>query len=146
MRKAKYKGKLGLNKHELWELFIDIPSYPGYVPYMKSVTIHEDLKKNSVWFDVTKILFIPFHIRHRTDIFDHKKNIGFDIDLPLKGKMYQRFHIEEFKDGTLITGEIHFDFKNKLLNSVLGPVLEKKLTKMLEGMFLNAEKIHLSKK
>ncbi len=140
MRKAKLSVVVDLTPEELWELFLDVKGYPEVVPFLKSVEIHDPLKKGVVWYDITSILFYPFRVRHTVDIFNEYKELGFECDLPFDGKMYQRFSLEEVNGGTKVHGEISFHLGDEAVTFLLGAFLEARLRTMLFGMFQSAQK------
>jgi ribosome-associated toxin RatA of RatAB toxin-antitoxin module len=141
MRTAKVEAELSLSIDHLWSLLLEISNYPKYIKFLqKAELVGGRIEVGAVWYDWTTILFLPMKIKHTVVSITPKEEIGFDVDLIFGGIMQQRFVFSPRGSSTQIQGQISFDFRNKLVDKILGQFLQKRLQEMLEGSLENFKK------
>ncbi len=136
MRNVKVESEINLPIKEVWKLLTDIKTYPRYVKFVKQVYINEQLAPGTYWYDKTTILFFPLKIRHQVKSLEQEKQIIFLVNTPFGGEMLQSFTMERFSAGTKVNGVISFELGKKILDFLLGGLLEARLRDMLESTLL----------
>ncbi len=143
MRTASVEADLNLSKDKLWELFTNISNYPKYIKFVQKTELKgNELVPGAIWYDWTTILFVPMKIKHIVVLVKSQSEIGFDVPMVFGSLMQQRFSFFGDSNKTMVKGKISFDFKNGLLDKILGPILQKRLQEMLEGSLENFRKVH----
>jgi len=134
------KKTTGISISEFNSFLTSVERYPEYVPYLQKVIIKEKIAEGSVWFDITKILWIPMKFKHTTLEFEKKKKMSFQVHIPFGGRMEQSYEFDQRGKIIVINAQAKFHLGNPMVHIIVGPILKNRLQKMMEGMLLNIQK------
>lgn len=122
---------------DFWSYLISVEKYPEYIPYVKKTIVEEEIKVGSTWYDVTRILWVPMRLKHTTLSVIPYKEMSFHVHIPLKGKMKQQYIINKEDGKITATAKAEFYLGNRFIDMFLGPILKKRLEKMMLGSLAN---------
>jgi coenzyme Q-binding protein COQ10 len=120
---------------DLYKIVADIEKYPEFLPWVSAVRIIEQ-SKDELIADVM-VSFAALSQKYRCKILlspPKGKNGNAKIDVeyiegPFK-HLTTKWRFEKVKEGTEIFFELDFEFKSKLLETMIGTIFEKAVGKM----------------
>ena len=117
---------------ELWDLMIDINKWDKLIKFVREISIKEPVKEGTQFYDITGIMWFPTHIKHRITKIEKYKKFSMETYLPLKnGKMFQTIEMNKTGKFADISIEIKFYIRFSLFDLISGPILERRLKRML---------------
>lgn len=139
MRKIKRSAYVKHSSKEMFQLVNDIELYPEFLPWCNSTEIHESS---------SEIITASIHMKRGglTASFTTTNRMKSyeSIDLSLKDGPFNHF-LGGWKfddlgdDGSKIYFELEFEFKNKLLDTTLGPFFEDICEMMVNAFVKRAD-------
>lgn len=134
MPKSKETRILNYPSISLYELVLDIEKYPQFLPWCEEAVILEK-HDNYLIADLT-INFTPYREKYRSKVeFGTKENRFVNVSLiegPFK-HLFNNWTFTDLDDKTIIEFSIDFEFKSKILESIIGIFFEKALKKMTDA-------------
>lgn len=135
MRTFKQKIELPRTEKNPWSIIEDVNSYPGLVGFVKKAKLLGSFEKGSSWYDITSILWVPLKIVHRITALEKGKRVDYYISLPFGGWMLEKILLK----GKTLEVEVSLSL-SKPIDSILGPVLERRLRQMVKKTFENVDR------
>lgn len=123
-----------LSLEEIWRRTVDVERYPGHMSYISwaKATL---MGEGGHYADGTTILWFPIRIDHHITAFKPQEEVGYQVPLPMGGKMQQSVRLSRVGEEVILRAEVVFDLGSRLKNAVLGPVLERRLYRMMTSLF-----------
>lgn len=134
------KKVTGISKKDLWQYIISVESYPDYIPFLQRTHVPEKIAKGSTWYDVTTILWIPMKFRHTTLSITPQEEMCFQVHIPFRGTMVQKYFLKYTQNTLELAAVAEFHLGNKAIDMIVGPILKRRLEKMMEGSLDNLQK------
>ena len=119
----------------LWSIITDIPQYPRYVKFIRKALLYGPVAAGVRWDDETTILWLPIRMKHTITRLEKYRVLAFDLDLPFGGKMSQVYTFGSSNSETIVVATISFFLGIGILDTIIGPVLERRLRAMLTASF-----------
>lgn len=141
MREITVRESFSLSIEEMWGLFTDIPNYPKYVAFVKSVKIVHGIKHKGMWYDISTILWIPWRYDHHITAFEPYKKIEYTVSPMTGGKIIQSFEFTHKEGKTHVSGYVRMDLRWSILDKLVGSIVEHRMRKMVEGTIKNIHRI-----
>jgi len=141
MRVVKVLARTEQPVDEIWDVIIDIKNWDKLIKFVKKITIIDQVKVGTRFYDVTTILWIPTKIEHK--ILDIQKNKRFKMEayMPFNGgKMFQTILINDKGKYKEVEIEISFTINSFLLDLLFGHILKKRLKIMTVQTLLKLQK------
>ncbi len=125
-------NKLSLDT--MWHRVADITTYPQRIKYCHKVW-DVDLREGGGYTDLTTIMWVPLTINHH--IVEERYHTRIKYSLAHWGgwTSTQTYTFTTDQDITTLEANISFDFGNQVLNNTFGPILKKRIVRMLESGF-----------
>ncbi len=124
----------------LWNIITDIPQYPRYVKFIRKALLYGPVAVGVRWDDETTILWLPVCMKHTITRLEQYQVFAFDLNLPLGGKMSQMYTFCSRNSETTIVATISFFLGIRILDTLIGPILEHRLRAMLTTSFEEVKK------
>lgn len=144
MRTITDSATLNIPAQAIWDLFFDIDSYQKYVGYCLSAKAEKPIREGSRWADWSLVIGIPFLVHHEIIKISEDEFI-YRIPLFGGGEMFQKFRLKAVGENTLVEMELNIDFKNKLLDQLLGGWVEYRNKKMMNLTLKKVESYYAKK-
>lgn len=141
MKRLVFKPVFSASTERLWQMFSDVKNYPKYIKYCHKAGLIGQFQVGSTWYDWSTVVFVPLKVNHRIVKVSPNRELLFNIDLPFFVSLDQRFILESKGVGTEVNIEITIDFKNKLMEILLGSLIAYRNRKMIEGTISNVQEI-----
>ncbi len=141
MRKLLFEPTFDHPSEKIWELFLDVGNYPAYIKYCYKAELIGPFASGSSWYDWSTVVYFPLKVTHQIVKVEAKREIVYKIVLPTKGELWQKFTIEENEGKTKVKVEISVEFGNKLIDSLLGPMVHARNKIMIEATIENMYKV-----
>ena len=145
MPKASIKRNINCSKKDLIDLVLNIEEYPKFIPYCLNAHIYKDESVGNFQYieaDLT-IGKGPFKDTYRSDVqFDKKESIIYvkNIEGPLK-YLENKWKFDQKENYTVVTFDLDFELKNKLLNIFMNKSFKYGLDKIADAFQSRAEKL-----
>ncbi len=127
----------------LWSIITDIPQYPQYVKFVRKALLYGPVAVGVRWDDETTILWLPIRMKHTITRLEQYQVFAFDLNLPLGGKMSHVYTLCNKSSETMIVATISFFLGIKILDKIIGPVLEHRLRAMLTASFEEVKRVFI---
>lgn len=132
-RKVVHSTRVKLTPQELWTMLTNIEQYPKYIKYMQSSRLHGKFDIGNHWTDISTVMFYPMNVKHEIINIKEGREVVFLIKLPLGGRIVQKGIIEDRGKYISLKLEATIDLGHRLIDLTLGPILEKRMSKMFRG-------------
>ena len=140
MRNLKIETKINKPIDFVWSVLADVENYPKYVKHIYRAKAHGPLVEGSTWSDWTTILFLPLKITHTTSELVEPRRLHFTFPTPFEGQVNQLFTLRQEGRATNVRFEISIDLGNKLVDFLLGSILEQRWRSMISAAVANLGK------
>lgn len=129
------------SKEQLYALVRDVESYPDFIPWCTGARIRE---KNNEWIIADLIVgFKGFSEQYTSKV--HLLDNDIEIEY-LKGPfshLENKWHFEELANGgTEISFMIKFEFKSKILQTLIGGLFDVAVMKMMHAFETRADEVY----
>lgn len=141
MRKLSFEPEFDFPVEKIWDLFTDVSNYPAYIKYCYKAELIGSFAAGSSWYDWSTVVYFPMKVTHQIVKVEPKKEIVYKIALPTNGELWQKFTIEENEGKTKVKVEISVEFGNKLIDSLIGPLVHARNKTMIEATIDNMYKV-----
>jgi hypothetical protein len=132
MKKVLVRARTEESIEEIWDVIIDIKNWDKLIKFVRKIEIKDTPQKNTKFFDVTEILWIPTKIKHTILDIQKYKHFKMEAYMPLNsGIMYQEIIIEDKGKFSEVTIEISFKIYSALLDFIFSPILKMRLKIMV---------------
>ncbi|KKR51061.1 MAG: hypothetical protein UT84_C0003G0056 [Candidatus Curtissbacteria bacterium GW2011_GWA1_40_16] len=138
-RKVEFRTNLEASSERLWQIATKVSNYPRYFKYVHYAKEPENFKKGTVWWDISTIVYFPMKVSHRVVQVVPGREVRHEISLPLGGQIVQNFKIEPTSGGTKVEIKVLIS-QNKLMDFLLGRVIEARTNSIVLGALERAEK------
>lgn len=143
MRRLLFETIVPTKVEQVWSLFEAVNDYPKYIQYCHRAELVGGFEVGSVWYDWSSVVYLPMKITHRIKHLEREKLIIYSIPLFGGGEIEQKFTFEDQESKTKVVVEILIDFENKLIDSLLGGLVESRNRRMIDQTINNIqEKFH----
>lgn len=128
--------------HRMFELVDRVEDYPRFLPWCGGVDIHE---RSETVLDVTvhiEFLKIKSHFRTR----DTRSPLALDLQFvegPFKNLNGAWRFIPLLDDACKVEFELEYEFANRALEAVIGPVFERITQTFVDAFVAEADRRHL---
>ena len=145
MPKASIKRNINCYKKDLIDLVLNIEEYPKFIPYCLNAHIYKNESVGNFQYieaDLT-IGKGPFKDTYKSDVkFDKKESIIYvkNIEGPLK-YLENKWKFDQKENFTVVTFDLDFELKNKLLNIFMNKSFKYGLDKIADAFQNRAEKL-----
>jgi ribosome-associated toxin RatA of RatAB toxin-antitoxin module len=140
MRQILLEPVFPTSKETLWQLFSEVENYPKYIKYCQKAWLAGEFREGSVWCDRSTVMFLPLKIVHKIVVLKPQEEIAFSIPLLGGGEIRQGFRLQEVEDGTKVEVKVNINFQNKLLDVLLGRLVESRNRGMMVSTIENFKK------
>ncbi|MCD6034744.1 MAG: ubiquinone-binding protein [Rickettsiales bacterium] len=133
---------------QLFDLVIDIEHYPDFLPWCSAARITERTGKDQLLADLV-IRFKAFQEKYTSRVLSHRPTPeepdGYIIVELVDGPFAHLKNVWKFieqEKGTTIDFHIEFQFKNKLLDKMVGFMFERAQRKVVDAFQTRAEALY----
>lgn len=138
--------KLDFSKKQLFDLVLDIETYPDFLPWCSGAKIIHRDKDNLLYADV-EISYQAFKYKYTSEVkFSFQE--GFIKATQLKGpfkSLENIWHFREIEQEIEVEFEIRMELKSKLLDKMLGIIFDYAYSKMMHAFIDRAKEIYTPK-
>jgi coenzyme Q-binding protein COQ10 len=129
---------------QLFDLVMDIKSYPTFLPWCAAARIVEE-SSDFILADLV-IQYKAFSEKYRSKVTYHHKNEDYFIDVnmvegPFK-HLVNKWSLYQVEQGTKVDFFIDFSFKSIVLEKLIGIVFDHAAKKMVNAFKKRAEQIY----
>lgn len=137
MRKLELSTLLNQPREEIWKIFSDVGNYPRYIKHCYTARLLGPFKEGSTWYDWSTVVYLPLKVTHKIIKVDPQRELIYKIDLIDGGEIWQYVTLEEVNGKTKVNLMITIDFKNKLVDNLIGPIVYSRNKNMLQATIDN---------
>jgi ribosome-associated toxin RatA of RatAB toxin-antitoxin module len=135
MRTLNFEFETSAKTDQIWSLLTDVNNYHRYIKNCIKSTLVGDFKEGSSWYDWSTVVYLPLKVNHKIIKIVPKKEIIYQIPLPL-GSIWQKLTISE-GEKTKVQLEVNIDFPNRLIDQTLGALVAYRNQDMLSATINN---------
>ena len=138
MRTLEFETTIPVAIDEVWFMFEKVEEYPQVIEYCYRAKLVGGFKEGSLWYDWSTVLVVPLKVIHTIDKILPKEEISYSIALPFGGFLKQNSKLEgKNSRETRVKMIVSIDFKNKLLDFLVGGFVEYRNKKMINKTIEN---------
>lgn len=141
MRKIEVSEQLEVKPEIVWKYISNIRTYPKFVDFQKRVVRVDDFKVGGRWSDVSTVLFFPQQVNHEIIEIVNGKKVVYLIKLPFGGKIIQTVEALSYEKGCKFTLGAEIDLGSKIVDMLIGSILEFRTRKMFLRTAENIKRI-----
>ncbi len=132
MQTVTVTSTLPVSTKTLWKRVIDISRLQERVPFSQKAWSTNPLGPGGVWYDQSRILWIPWSYKHVITKWDEGHLIVCQLPLILGAAMQQEYQLDPVgKDATRVTLCFTFTLGGEVRDKLFAPILKKRLEYML---------------
>ncbi len=140
MRRLEFESIVDFQLERTWKLFTEVENYPDYIKFCNRAIPEGSFEEGNYWYDWTTILYLPLKIRHKIVKISLQKELLYLIEVPFI-IIEQKITFEDLRPQTRVKIELTFNFGNKLLEKVFGPLLFRRNTEMIEDLMNSYKRV-----
>ena len=147
MPKFEYEYKSEYTIKQIYDLVLDVESYPEFLPWCSAALILEGEKPSFIADLIIHYKAFNEHYRSKVNGKINKNTAEIKVELvhgPFK-HLHNSWEFKSEKNGSNIRFFIDFQFKSSLLELVLGAFFEKACKKMVSAFENRAHELYKNK-
>ena len=143
------KKKLSYTAQQMYNLVADVASYPEFLPWCAAARVKSVLPKDNTQV-ISADLVISFKVfreRFESRVVLNNDELFIDteyVDGPFK-HMVSTWKFEDLQDGCTITFFVDFEFKNMILQSIIGLVFNEAMQQIVRAFESRADVLYSTK-
>lgn len=140
------KRKLPYSAQQMYDLVADVKSYPEFLPWCAGARIRQTVKhpdRSEIDADLVisfKVFREKFGSRVVLHPDDHKIDVAY-LDGPFK-YLNNHWHFSDCDGGCEVDFFVDFEFKSKLLQTVIGVVFGEAMQRIVRAFEARAEELY----
>ena len=143
------KKKLSYTAQQMYNLVADVASYPEFLPWCAAARVKSVVPKGNthvmsadlvISFKVFRERFESLVVLNNDELFIDTKY----LDGPFK-YMESTWKFEDLQDGCAVTFFVDFEFKNMLLQSIIGLVFNEAMQRIVRAFESRADALYSTK-
>lgn len=138
MRNLTFEVDTTASVEQIWSLLTGVNNYHLYIKNCSKSVLVGDFKEGSSWYDWSTVVYLPLKINHKIIKVVPKKEIHYQVELPI-GVIWQKLVIIEGKKNK-VQLEINIDFPNSIVDKTLGTLVHYRNRMMLAETISNLKK------
>ena len=137
---------LSYTAHQMYNLVADVASYPEFLPWCAAARVRSVIPKGTthVMSADLVISFKVFRERFESRVTLNNEELSIDteyLDGPFK-HMKSTWKFEDLEDGCAVTFFVDFEFKNMILQSIIGLVFNEAMQRIVRAFESRAEELY----
>ena len=140
------KKKLSYTAQQMYNLVADVASYPEFLPWCAAARVKSVIPEGTthVMSADLVISFKVFRERFESRVILNNEKLLIDteyLDGPFK-HMKSTWKFEDLEDGCAVTFFVDFEFKNMILQSIIGLVFNESMQRIVRAFESRAEELY----
>ena len=143
------KKKLSYTAQQMYNLVADVASYPEFLPWCAAARVKSVVPKGNthVMSADLVISFKVFRERFESLVVLNNDELYIDteyLDGPFK-YMESTWKFEDLQEGCAVTFFVYFEFKNMILQSIIGLVFNEAMQRIVRAFESRADALYSTK-
>ena len=142
MPKHKETRRLPYSPQQMFELVIDVPRYPEFLPWVSAIRVRSNSETEMVADMIVGFKGLRETFTSRV-VKERARHVHVDyVDGPLRHLSNDWRFRDDGAGGVLIDFEVDFAFKNRMFEMLAGQVFDRALRKMINAFETRAEALY----
>ncbi len=140
MRKLDFEQIIDYPLEKTWYLFTDVKNYPRFLKYCSKAVVEGEFKEGGYWYDWSTVVYLPLKVRHKIIKISSREELVYLIKNPFV-TIEQTIKLSDLQKQTKVNIGYKINFRNILLEKLLGSLISRRNSEMIEYLMNNYKKV-----